>query len=362
MTAQETKLLPCPFCGGEAVTGFVTGLSFHQYAGCNTCHMRCEARARNDLGSRDNEAMTRAVTRWNTRQAASQGSAGGERSAVQSGEPVAWRYRFVTSVDGKELSDWFIVDDPKSIPSREGQTVQPLYESVAQASAVQSGEVLPSPVGEAGSIPASGREDRSLAEEGGSTPPLAAIPTVAQAVQEPNDWQDDPSADERWNAGCDFALEQLCKFLEVDPSTVLWDAATETVDGDVRAVISHILSEKYGDNWSPKAAKIKDTLGDIAIECIALGMRKDESVVSFVRRLASPALPAEGSAPWSEDEQFAEQAKACRSRRKQYGQSHCDERDGSCTECEYDAQTVLRAKYPPPASSVPSAHRGSDGQ
>lgn len=56
---------------------------------------------------------------------------------------------------------------------------------------------------------------------------------------------------------------------------------------------------------------------------------------------------ADGEAPWSEDEQFAEQAKACRSRRKQYGQNHCDEKDGTCTECEYDAQAVLRKKYPP---------------
>lgn len=43
-------------------------------------------------------------------------------------KPVAWRYRFVTSIYG-DLSDWFIVDDEKSIPSRNPnmQTVQPLY-------------------------------------------------------------------------------------------------------------------------------------------------------------------------------------------------------------------------------------------
>jgi hypothetical protein len=44
-------------------------------------------------------------------------------------EPVARRYRFVTGVDGKELSDWFIVDDLRSIPRREGQAIQPLYAS-----------------------------------------------------------------------------------------------------------------------------------------------------------------------------------------------------------------------------------------
>lgn len=44
-------------------------------------------------------------------------------------QPAAWRYRFVTSKDGKEWSDWFIVDDPALIPPRANpsdQIVQPL--------------------------------------------------------------------------------------------------------------------------------------------------------------------------------------------------------------------------------------------
>lgn len=63
------------------------------------------------------------------------------------------------------------------------------------------------------------------------------------AQQQPDSWRDDPSADERWNAGCDFAMEQLCAFLGVDPHMVSWDAATETVDGDVCAVIGNILRD-----------------------------------------------------------------------------------------------------------------------
>lgn len=59
----------------------------------------------------------------------------------------------------------------------------------------------------------------------------------------------------------------------------------------------------------------------------------------------------EGEAPWSEDEQFDEASKACKARRKKYGQSHCDERDGSCAECEYDALERLAKKYA--ASAAP---------
>lgn len=73
------------------------------------------------------------------------------------------------------------------------------------------------------------------------------------AAQEPVCWRDDPSADERWNAGCDYALDRLCEVLRVDPEAVSWDAATETLDGDVRAVIGNILTAAFGDDW-PDAA------------------------------------------------------------------------------------------------------------
>jgi hypothetical protein len=72
---------------------------------------------------------------------------------------------------------------------------------------------------------------------------------------EVDNWRDDPSADERWQAGCDFAMVQLCAVVGVDPKSVNWDAATETLDGDVSAVIGNILRAKLGDDFdffSPK--------------------------------------------------------------------------------------------------------------
>jgi hypothetical protein len=68
---------------------------------------------------------------------------------------------------------------------------------------------------------------------------------------EPDDWRSDPSADERWNLGLDFGMNLLCDYLGVDKNEVIWDAATETVEGDVSAVIGNILRTKYGENWSP---------------------------------------------------------------------------------------------------------------
>jgi hypothetical protein len=62
---------------------------------------------------------------------------------------------------------------------------------------------------------------------------------------------DDPTASKEWNEGCDFAMRQLCSFLGVDPMSVSWDAATETVEGDVCAVIGNILRAKLGENWGP---------------------------------------------------------------------------------------------------------------
>lgn len=51
--------------------------------------------------------------------------------------------------------------------------------------------------------------------------------------------------------GVDEALTLLCKFLGVDPGSVRWDAATETVDGDIFAVIGNILRAKFGEDWGP---------------------------------------------------------------------------------------------------------------
>lgn len=81
----------------------------------------------------------------------------------------------------------------------------------------------------------------------------AAILAYLSGPEQADDWRDDPSADERWNAGLDYGMEQLCALLGVDPQSVTWEAATETVDGDVQSVLGNILRVKYGEDWSPRA-------------------------------------------------------------------------------------------------------------
>jgi hypothetical protein len=78
------------------------------------------------------------------------------------------------------------------------------------------------------------------------------------------DWREDPSADERWNAGLDYAMTRFCHVLGVDPKDVTWDAATEELDGDVCAVIGNILRVKFGDDFDPTAPGVAITQGSVA--------------------------------------------------------------------------------------------------
>ena len=74
---------------------------------------------------------------------------------------------------------------------------------------------------------------------------------------------DDLASDERWNAGVDYAITQLCNIIGVDPKSISWDAATETLDGDVSAVICNAIRGAYGDEWSSKpetTARIRSAL------------------------------------------------------------------------------------------------------
>lgn len=64
---------------------------------------------------------------------------------------------------------------------------------------------------------------------------------------------DGAETEQTFDEGIDFALGQLCAFLNVDQTAVTWDAATETLDGDVRSVIGNILRAKFGEDWSPAA-------------------------------------------------------------------------------------------------------------
>ncbi len=112
---------------------------------------------------------------------------------------------------------------------------------------------------------------------------LAAAPPAAGG----EDWKDDPSADERWNAGVDFAMLALCGFMKVEPDSVNWDAATETVDGDVRAVIGNILRAKLGENWSPLFAQPEAGVRDIDVRidaAYANGVRAVLTRLAHIRR------------------------------------------------------------------------------
>lgn len=65
------------------------------------------------------------------------------------------------------------------------------------------------------------------------------------------DWRDAAAQDERWNAGLEFAMLQLCKVLKVDPKSINWDCATETLEGDAQSQIHKVLAAspayKHGD-------------------------------------------------------------------------------------------------------------------
>lgn len=63
-------------------------------------------------------------------------------------------------------------------------------------------------------------------------------------------YETDPASDERWNAGVDYAITQLCSVFGVDPKAISWDAATETLDGDVSSVLCNVLVAAYGEEWS----------------------------------------------------------------------------------------------------------------
>ncbi len=88
--------------------------------------------------------------------------------------------------------------------------------------------------------------------------PLLEMVQAALAAPQPEPNGDPEIPDGDWpnihdDEGIDFALLQLCAFLGVDPASVSWDAATETRDGDVLAVIGNILRAKFGEDWGPNA-------------------------------------------------------------------------------------------------------------
>ena len=83
----------------------------------------------------------------------------------------------------------------------------------------------------------------------------------------------DLAEDSRWNAGVDYAITQLCVMLGVDPAKINWDAATETLDGDVMSVLGNALRAAYGDEWSSSSlntACIRAALARPAVNAVGV--------------------------------------------------------------------------------------------
>ncbi|KRE08145.1 hypothetical protein ASE61_00575 [Bosea sp. Root670] len=128
----------------------------------------------------------------------------------------------------------------------------------------------------------------------------AALSSSAGPAAE--NWKDDPTADERWNAGCDFAMTRLCDYLKVDPASVRWDAATETVDGDVSAVIGNIFTARFGEDWSPAGPAV-GWVGDITLQGLKAGREgkiypAEPCSIGATALYAHPAPATVESATW----------------------------------------------------------------
>lgn len=151
MTQAQTMLEPCPFCGSRCVT-LHSGGPGNYFVRCDDC-----------FASSNDVHKDHAVALWNTRAttaaaqplgyihhadmaAVKDGSRGDyfdlmisrtshpERGfdqplyATAAAQPVAWRYRFVTSIQ-RDWSDWLIVHNERSIPDRplSDIEIQPLF-------------------------------------------------------------------------------------------------------------------------------------------------------------------------------------------------------------------------------------------
>jgi hypothetical protein len=107
--------------------------------------------------------------------------------------------------------------------------------------------------------------------------------------------------EQTFDQGIDFALEQLCGYLCVDQKSVTWDAATETLDGDVQSVIGSIMRAKFGEDWSRAkpasepaggdAQSLREVIGD-AMEM--LNQYRGAAVQLVIDKLDAALSPSSG--------------------------------------------------------------------
>lgn len=122
-------LLPCPWCGGELYVSVQDIDNFIGHVECGGCDMRgpISEWKYEDPEEAKADAVERWNAAWNRRSPAPQAQP--DARAVE-GEPVAWRWRFKTDVDG----DWTIrTDGPSYHLSRPDIEVQFLYLSAPAA-------------------------------------------------------------------------------------------------------------------------------------------------------------------------------------------------------------------------------------
>jgi hypothetical protein len=69
--------------------------------------------------------------------------------------------------------------------------------------------------------------------------------------------KEDPSKNHAWNMGLQYCMDMLCKFLKVDPETIAWDSATETLEGDVLSTIGKIFAD-MGEKMEAMRLQLED--------------------------------------------------------------------------------------------------------
>lgn len=86
----------------------------------------------------------------------------------------------------------------------------------------------------------------------------------------------EPRDSDDFEAGVDYAIEALAEVLEIDVNSFSHDAATETLEGDVKAVIGNALNAALGDDWTDQL--IDNLRSNQGAEILArLGIKRRES-------------------------------------------------------------------------------------